>query len=206
MENQINKKTKKVTAPNENTFKVNTQLVGIRKTRLMELGESYGDTGLMNPRSIDPLVYMLAELGEINFGASVIDECWNDIALSNANFPKQKALGFLTDHLIRFHLAKAFQGYGKIDVGNKLSNLPVLNSSSYIDFFMTVSFLDKDAFRTDLHPVMNDIVKMVTAYQSEQAGPVCNAVVNFFKATKDKKGFEETLKKLCSLVKNAKRI
>lgn len=176
--------------------------IGIRKTRLMELAEYYGDTGLMNPRTIDPVVYMLAEMGEGAFGKKMIDNCREEIALSNADFPKSKALGYLADQLLRKYLATAFQNAGKPEVFSKLSRMPVFNQSSYVDYFMMVSMIERDTFRTDLQTVSNDLVKVVTGYQAEQPGQVCASIVNFFKVTKNQTGFEELLKGLCSLVKS----
>jgi hypothetical protein len=178
--------------------------VGVRKTRLMELAEYYGDTGLMNPRSIDPLVYMLAEMGEAAFGKSVIDACWDEVALTNAGFSKQKSLAFLADQMVRKYLADAFFHAGKDDMGQKLSKMPAFSETSYVDYFMSVSMLDRDTFRTDLHKVSGNMIKIVTGYQTEQAGQVCDAIVSFFKATKNKTGFEELLKGLGRLVKNKK--
>lgn len=175
--------------------------VGIRKTRLMELAESYGDTGLLNPRSIDPLVYMLAEMGEAAFGKAVIDNCRDSIALTNASFPKQKAIGYLADQMIRKYLAHEFHESGKQDLSGKLKKMPVLNAASYVDYFMIVSMLERDAFRTPVHAVANDMVKLITGYQTENPGQVCDAILSFFKVTKNQKGFEDLLRSLCMLVK-----
>jgi hypothetical protein len=192
------RKNKKKTTP---VSQQSTVQVGIRKTRLMELAEGYGDTGLMNPRSVDPLVYMLAEMGESAFGKSVINNCQEDIALSNAGFPKKKAIGYLADQVIRKYLAHEFQTSGKPDVSGKLKRMPVLNEASYVDYFMTVSMLERDAFRTSVHQSANDMVKLITGYQTESPGQVCDAIINFFKTTKNQAGFEDLLRSLCVLVK-----
>jgi hypothetical protein len=178
--------------------------IGMRKTRLMELAEGYGDTGMMNPRSIDPLVYLLAELGEAAFGKSVIDHCQDGIALSNAGFPRKRALGFLADQMVRKYLAAEFKSLGKTDTASRLTRMPVLNDASYVDYFMTVSMLDRDAFRTLLHPVVGEFVKLISGYETEQPGNVCQTVVEFFRVTNNQTGFEELLTGLCGLVKLAR--
>jgi hypothetical protein len=195
------KKAKKNTPPKTKVDPSRSPTVGMRKTRLMELAEGYGDSGMMNPRSIDPLVYMLAEMGEGVFGKSLIDHCQDEIALSNASFPRKRALGFLTDQIIRKYLAATFKTEGRSDTSHKLLRMPVLNDASYVDYFMTVSMMERDANRTVVAPVMGDLIKMVTGYETEQPAHVCNAIVNFFKVTKDQQGFEELLKGLCKLVK-----
>lgn len=180
--------------------------IGIKKTQLMRLAEKYGDTGLTNPRSIDPLVHMLAELGEVTFGPSVIVACEESIALSNSGFNRGKAIGFLADQMVRKYLAHALRSCGKDELGLKISKMPVLNSASYVDYFMACSTLERDAFRTDVHKVANDMVKIVTGYQTEQPGQVCDSIVNFFKTTKNRAGYEELLKNLCHLVKTGKNL
>ena len=198
------RKPRKKKAEVRPTTQMTDHNVGIKKTQLMRLAEKYGDTGLTNPRSIDPLVHLLAELGEITFGSDVIVSCESSIALSNSGFPRGKAIGFLADQMVRKYLAHALIGCGKDELGLKISKMPVLNSASYVDYFMACSTLERDAFRTDVHKVANDMVKIVTGYQTEQAGQVCDAIVNFFKTTKNRRGFEELLKNLCHLVKTGK--
>lgn len=192
-------KAKKVQAVN--TDSTQRMTVGIRKTKLMQVGEFYGDTGLMNPRSIDPLVYMLAERGEATFGGSFIDNCKDGIALSNAGYPKQKALCFLADRMLRKYVAEAFVTVGKGDVGSDLKKMPPLSEATYVDYFMKVSRLERDAFRTNIHPVMNDLAKMVSGYQTEQPNHVCDTIASFFKLTRNQSGMEELLGDLCKLVK-----
>lgn len=176
--------------------------VGIRKTRLMQLAENYGDSGLMNPRSIDPIVYMLAGMGETTFGKTLIENCQDGIALSNTGFSRQKALGFLADRMIRKYLSGEFNLAGKQETSRDIARLPVLNEASYVDYFMLVSRLEKDAFRTPVAKVASDMIKLVTGYQTEQPAQVCGAVINFFKTTKNQKGFEDLLNEFCVLVKH----
>lgn len=175
--------------------------LGIKKTALMLLAESYGDTGLMNPRSIDPIVYMLAEMGESAFGPDVIKNCSQYIPLTNSGFSKKKALGFLADRICRFYLPTLFSRGGKSDTALKLQRMPVLNEASYVDYFMTISMLDRDAFRTEAHPLIADLTRMVAGYETEQAYPICSAVTLYFKQTRDPRGFENLLNQLCLLVK-----
>lgn len=196
------KPRKKKSKKEDETFSQNNKhTIGIKKTQLMKLAEKYGDSGLMNPRTIDPLVHMLAEMGENAFGKSVIENCAEQIALTNAGFPKQKALGFLADRMVRKYIAGEFRHSNKGEIASRLSKMPVLNQASYTDYFMTVSMMERDAFRTRMAPAMDDMVKMITGYQTEQPHNVCAAVVNFFSLTKDQHGFEELLTEFCSLVK-----
>lgn len=196
------KPRKKVTKAAGPVHQAEKQTVGIRKTRLMQLAEGYGDSGLLNPRSIDPIVYMLAQMGESAFGKSVIDNCQDSIALSNTGFNKQKALGYLADRMVRKYLSDEFTSIGKREMSRDLSRLPVLSEASYVDYFMTVAKLEKEAFRTPIAMAAADMVRLITGYQTEQPIQVCEAIINFFRITKNQEGFEEILKDFCVLAKH----
>jgi hypothetical protein len=201
----VKKPRKKATAKKANTTlqgHVNQDAIGIRKTALMQLAESYGDTGLMNPRSIDPVVYMLADMGESAFGPTCIKNCAKDIALTNGGFNKRRSLGFLANQIYRVYLPKLLSE--KPEIYKKLTRLPVLNDASYVDYFMLVTFLEKDCFRTPAEKVAPSMVHLLLGYENEQPDQVCRAVTDFFKHTKDQKGFETLLSELCHVVKTVR--
>jgi len=168
----------------------------------MEIAEYYGDSGMMNPRSIDPLVYMLVDMAEGRFGPEIVDEkVRNAVALSNAGAPKSRTIALLADRLIRHYLAEGFRQNQKTEMAATLKNLPPLTQASYVDYFVMIIKIEREAFRTPLASVTSHLSKVLLGYQTESPFPICEAIVDFFWDQQNPEGMRQLIGELAACAK-----
>lgn len=173
----------------------------MRQTKLMKIAESHGDRNGLIPSTIDPLVYMLCELSEAAFGSEFISKLSKDIALSNSGAKKSESLNYIVQEFFQKHLADCFKVSNKKDVADKLRGLPALNDSTYVDYFMMLSTVERQSFRTPLEKSASKFTRILTGYQTESPYQVCENVVDFFKDTQDDENLSKMIKGLCHFVK-----
>ena len=174
----------------------------MKKTRLMVLAERYGDTGAgaLNPRTIDAIVYQITEMGETAFGPKFTEALEDEVSLTEASYPKNKALEFLTSEFMRKYLSRSMTNH-HIAQGTNFSALPPLNKDTYVDYFMAITTLDRHTNKTPLQQTTFNIHAVLTGYSTESSYPVCEGIVNFFKDMKDEVSLYLLIKTLCEKIK-----
>lgn len=176
----------------------------MRKTRLMQLAEAYGDRGLgssLTTSTIDGVVYMLAERIESLFGPKLIDQLQNDIALTQSGFSKKKALEIITSDFLENHLVQDLRLVGINRVAEDLEKLPPLSDKTYVDYFVTLTTIEYSTLKTPLAKVAGKIASILSGYSTESPYPVCDGIVQFFKDTDNSQGCVDLVKNLCAQIK-----
>jgi hypothetical protein len=178
----------------------------MRKTRLRRLADSYGDKEcVLAPASIDPVIYMMAELGESSFGHTFIDLVWDDIQLTNGNFPRKKSLEIISNIFFK-DLMQAFENVGKMkqdEYAKKMRELPPLDDNTYVDYFVLFITVDQHVSNTVLQKACPNIQAILTAYQTESPGAFCEGIVTFYRETENVLGYMKAIKKLCDTIKGS---
>ena len=179
----------------------------MRKTRLMEVAEKWGDKGAgsLNPRTIDGIVYQITEMGEAAFGPKFTQALEEDISLTEASYSKEKALGFLTSEFMRKYLARAMTDRNILQ-GEKFNILPPLNRDTYVDYFMAVTTLERHTNRTPLQHATLNLHAVLAGYSTESSYPVCDGIVQFFQIMKDEVGLYLLIKSLCEKIKKESKL
>jgi hypothetical protein len=178
----------------------------MRKTRLRRLADSYGDKEcVLAPASIDPVIYMMAEMGETNFGHQFVDLVWDDIQLTNGNFPRKKALEIVANGFLK-DLMQAFENVGKIkqdEYAKRMRELPPLNDNTYVDYFVLFITVDQQVSNTPLQRACPNVQAILSAYQTESPGQFCEGIVTFYRETSDVTGYMKIIKSLCDTIKGS---
>jgi hypothetical protein len=168
----------------------------------MEIAERYGDhgAGALNPRTIDAVVYQITELGEQAFGPKFTEALEEDISLTEASYPKSKALEFLASAFVQKYVSQALNR-NQIELGQRVGNLPPLTRDTYVDYFMALTTLERATFRTPLQNTAVNVQAVLAGYSTETSYPVCEGIVKFFKDTKNQVGLYLLIKALCEKIK-----
>jgi hypothetical protein len=179
----------------------------MKKTKLMEIAEKYGDAGAgaLNPRTIDGVIYQITSLAEHAFGPSFVSQLEEDISLTESSFPRKDALGFLAGEFITRYLAVALQDKNISFAGN-LRSLPKLDDLTYVDYFSAFTTFERHVFRTQLEKACVGVPHILTGYTTETSLPVCEGIVKFFKETKNDLGCFMLIKSLCDKIKHESKI
>jgi len=175
----------------------------MRKTRLMQLAEAYGDrgAGTLISGTIDGVVYLLSERAESIFGPRMIDILKKDIALTQSGFPKKKSLEIITGNFIKNYLAADLKNARVDKIADELSKLKPLSSDTYVDYFVALTMLEHGASRTPLAKAVSRVSSILTGYQTESAYPVCDGIVQFFHDTDNAGGCVDLISDLCKEIK-----
>lgn len=176
-----------------------------KKTKLIEIAEKWGDkdAGALNPRTIDGVVLQISTLAESAFGPKFISELEEDISLTEASYPRHKAVAFLVSEFITRHLAKEvtkLDGSGG-DLGSKMGSLQPLSDLTYTDYFMAMTGLERYVFRTPLERACSRIHSILSGYTTVSPYQACEGIVFFFKETKNPLGLFQIIQKLCDKIK-----
>lgn len=181
----------------------------MKKTRLMQLAEAYGDRGVgasLTTSTIDAVVYMLSDMAESAFGPQIIDAMKHDIALTQGGFPKKKSLEIITSEFIKKFLLEELKMHKVDKVSSDIQKLPPLSDKTYVDYFVTFTSIEHNTLRTPISKSANKISSILAGYSTESAYPVCDGIVSFFKETENPAGCVELIKTLCSEIKKKSKV
>jgi len=180
----------------------------MRKTKLMEIAEKYGDSGAgrLNPRTMDAVVYQISDLAETAFGAKFVAELEEDISLTEASYSKQKSLAFLTSEFLRRYVSGALSEHNVDKLAGKLKHLRPLSQETFVDYFSAMTDFERHTFRTPLEKACVNVQAVLTGYSTETSFPVCDGIVNFFQSRNDQLGLFQLIQSLCVKIKEESRL
>jgi hypothetical protein len=175
----------------------------MRKTRLMEVAQSFGDRNgaTLNSATIDSVVYLMCEFSEGKFGRNIIDKIGTSICLSNGGRNVKKTLEFLAAEFFEKSVKEALRSEN-LPGREKISILPPLSEASYIDYFTTLNGFDRNYMRSPNARAYELLNSILFAYQTTNSETLCGQIVEFHYLTKTPEGLVSLIRDLAVYAKN----
>jgi hypothetical protein len=154
-----------------------------------------------NTRLIDPVIYMICERAESEFGQDFIEVVAEEILFTQCGLTRKQIMEFMLDTFIKEHLARHLKILHNDKIDSAILALKPLSESTSADYFMAFMDIQRGAAGTRLEGACKSLENLLFAAASVQPQQACQCIVDFFSRLGDQYGLFLLVQKTSRYIK-----